>query len=53
MDFLNGEVVERAARHGLKAPVNQRILETVKALARHQGKSGMPALRQLFDETRG
>jgi 2-dehydropantoate 2-reductase len=34
VDFLNGEIVARGARHGIAAPVNARIVETVWAIAR-------------------
>jgi 2-dehydropantoate 2-reductase len=31
IEFLNGEVVALAERHGLQAPVNARIVELIKA----------------------
>jgi 2-dehydropantoate 2-reductase len=34
IDFLNGEVVARGARHGIATPFNARIVETVWAIAR-------------------
>jgi len=33
IDFLNGEIVARGARHGIATPVNARIVETVWAIA--------------------
>jgi len=33
IDFLNGEIVARGARHGLATPANARIVETVWAIA--------------------
>lgn len=53
VDFLNGEVVERAARHGLRAPVNARARELVWAIARSEKRSGRALLRELWDSTRG
>jgi 2-dehydropantoate 2-reductase len=34
IDFLNGEVVTRGARHGIATPFNARIVDTVWAIAR-------------------
>ncbi|HEX3473920.1 MAG TPA: 2-dehydropantoate 2-reductase [Kofleriaceae bacterium] len=34
IDFLNGEIVARGARHGIATPFNARIVETVWAIAR-------------------
>lgn len=53
VDFLNGEVVERARRHGLAAPVNEKLLELIHAVARRELKPGPAALERLFEETRG
>ncbi len=52
VDFLNGEIVARARKHGLAAPVNERIVELVKAVARREERTGMATLRRLFEETR-
>jgi 2-dehydropantoate 2-reductase len=52
IDFLNGEVVSRAARHGLEVPVNQRVVETVWAIARGRETSSRALLDRLFEETR-
>jgi 2-dehydropantoate 2-reductase len=52
VDFLNGEIVERAARVGVPVPVNAAVVEAVKALARRERRPSLAALRQLFDETR-
>jgi 2-dehydropantoate 2-reductase len=46
IDFLNGEVVARAGRDGVPAPVNQRVVETVWAIARGEKQSS----RELLDE---
>jgi 2-dehydropantoate 2-reductase len=52
IDFLNGEVVARAAKHGLAVPVNARVVETVHAIARGEETSSRALLDRLFDETR-
>jgi 2-dehydropantoate 2-reductase len=53
VDFLNGEVVERAQRHGLKVPVNQQARELVWAIARGERRSSRETLRELYAATRG
>ena len=52
LDFLNGEVVERAGRHGLGAPVNERARQLVWAIARGEQRPSRELLRQLYDATR-
>jgi len=52
VDFLNGEVVERAARHGLSVPVNARARELVWAVARGERASSRALLRELWEGTR-
>jgi 2-dehydropantoate 2-reductase len=52
VDFLNGEVVERAARHGMEVPVNARARELVWAVARGEKVSSRRLLRELYDATR-
>jgi 2-dehydropantoate 2-reductase len=53
VDFLNGEVVERASLHGLPVPVNARARELVWAIARHERASSRAVLRELWETTRG
>ena len=53
VDFLNGEIVERAARHGLQVPVNARARELVWAVARGERASSRALLRELWQSTRG
>jgi 2-dehydropantoate 2-reductase len=53
VDFLNGEIVERAARHGLPVPVNARARELVWAVARGERASSRGLLRELWESTRG
>lgn len=52
VDFLNGEVVERAQKHGIRVPVNERARELVWAVARGERNSGRPLLRELWETTR-
>lgn len=52
VDFLNGEVVERAARHGLQVPVNARARELVWAVAKGERRSRRQLLHELFESTR-
>jgi 2-dehydropantoate 2-reductase len=52
VDFLNGEVVERAVRHGLAVPVNARARELVWAISRGEKASSRQLLHELFDATR-
>ena len=52
VDFLNGEVVDRAALHGLTAPVNARVVALVHAIAGGTERSSRALLDRLFDETR-
>lgn len=47
IDFLNGEVVARAARHGVPTPVNARIVEAVWAIARGAARSSRETLDRV------
>ncbi len=47
IDFLNGEVVERAKRHAIETPFNARICETVWAIAKGTQKSSRETLDRL------
>lgn len=52
VDFLNGEIVERALRHRLSVPVNARARDLVWAVARGERASSRALLRELWDTTR-
>jgi 2-dehydropantoate 2-reductase len=52
IDFLNGEVVDRARLHGVPAPVNQRVVDTVHAIARGELASSRALLDKIYDESR-
>jgi 2-dehydropantoate 2-reductase len=49
IDFLNGEVVTRGHKHGVPTPVNERIVETVWAIAQGSAKSS----REMLDRVCG
>jgi 2-dehydropantoate 2-reductase len=51
VDFLNGEVVTRAERHGIPVPVNAKARELVWALSEKKRTSGLSLLRELYDAT--
>lgn len=53
VDFLNGEIVERARRHGLAVPINAQARELVWAIARGERASSRALLRELWETTRG
>lgn len=52
IDFLNGEVVDRARLHGVDTPVNARVVELIHAIARGEATSSRALLDTLYDETR-
>jgi 2-dehydropantoate 2-reductase len=47
VDFLNGEIVERGARHGISTPVNARVRSWVWDVARGSRRPGLELLREL------
>ncbi|MDX2087742.1 MAG: 2-dehydropantoate 2-reductase [Kofleriaceae bacterium] len=47
IDFLNGEVVARGKKHGVPTPTNQKIVETVWAIAKGQTKSSRETLDRV------
>lgn len=52
VDFLNGEIVTRAERHGVDAPVNACACRTVHQIAAGERRPGMDLLRSVYDRTR-
>ena len=52
IDFLNGEVVDRAKLHGVPTPVNSRVVDLVHAIARGEERSSRALIDKLYDETR-
>lgn len=53
VDYLNGEVVARALSLDIRAPLNERIVEMIHAIARGAARPGLSLLRQLYAETHG
>jgi 2-dehydropantoate 2-reductase len=49
IDFLNGEVASRGAKHGVPAPVNRRICETVWAIAKGTERSSRETLDRICE----
>jgi 2-dehydropantoate 2-reductase len=49
IDFLNGEVVTRGHKHGVPTPINERIVETVWAIAKGDKKSSRDTLDQICE----
>ena len=47
IDFLNGEVVTRGKKHGVPTPVNERIVDTVWAIAKGRKRSSRETLDQV------
>ncbi len=47
IDFLNGEVVARGVKHGIATPANQRIVDTVWAIARGTQTSSRETLDRV------
>jgi 2-dehydropantoate 2-reductase len=52
VDFLNGEVIDRAERHGLPTPVNRAARDLVWQIARGEKRPSHETLRALYDSTR-
>ncbi len=52
VDYLNGEVVDRAVKHGLEAPVNRKARELVWDIARGRKRSSRDLLHELYRATR-
>ena len=50
IDYLNGEVVRRGARHGVATPVNARLVEAVHDIAAGRQRPTMTYLREIFHE---
>lgn len=52
VEFLNGEIVERARRLEMAVPVNEAVCERIHAIARGERRPGRPLLADLYDATR-
>jgi 2-dehydropantoate 2-reductase len=47
IDFLNGEVVSRGKTHHIATPFNQRVVDTVWAIAKREAKSSREVLDKV------
>jgi 2-dehydropantoate 2-reductase len=52
VDFLNGEVVDRAERYGLATPISRAARDLVWQIARGQCAPSLDTLERLYRETR-
>ncbi len=52
VEFLNGEVVQRAVRHGIPVPINVAARDAVWAIARGQARPSVATLVALYEATR-
>ena len=52
VEELNGEIVARAALHGIEVPVNQALLSLVQAIGRRERFSSLTTLRGCYEDTR-
>lgn len=52
IDYLNGEVVDRARLHGMEVPVNAMVVDMVHAIARGERKPSRDLLHEIFQRTR-
>jgi 2-dehydropantoate 2-reductase len=51
VDFLNGEIVDRGKKHGIKTPVNAKGRDLVWAISQGKKKPGLDLLREYYDAT--
>jgi len=51
VDFLNGEVVDRARAHAIAVPVNERIRDTVWDISKGKKTAGLATLREVYEVT--
>ena len=51
VDFLNGEIVERAAPHGIPVPINAACQTLIHKIARKEVSPSLETARAMFDST--
>jgi 2-dehydropantoate 2-reductase len=51
VDFLNGEVIDRARHHGIAVTTNDRVRAKVWAIAEGKATPSLATLRDLYEET--
>lgn len=52
VDYLNGEVVRRAAALQMAVPINRRVQETIRAIWRGTSRSSVDLLHQVYEDSR-
>jgi 2-dehydropantoate 2-reductase len=52
VDFLNGEVIQRAERHGISTPINAAARASVWEIAKKSAQPSLVTLRKLYEHTR-
>ncbi|MGQ0504224.1 MAG: ketopantoate reductase family protein [Myxococcaceae bacterium] len=52
VDFLNGEIVERGARHHIATPVNAAVQALIHGIFAKRHRSALETLRALYEQTR-
>lgn len=51
VEYLNGEVVERARKHGIAVPINEGLVAAIEGLSTG-ARPSLEALRRFYDQTR-
>jgi 2-dehydropantoate 2-reductase len=51
VEFLNGEVIDRARTYELAVPVNEAVRKTVWSIAEGKSKPGVALLKELYEAT--
>ena len=51
VEFLNGEVVDRARRHGLAVTTNEHVRNKVWDIANGKSRPGLATLREVYEAT--
>jgi 2-dehydropantoate 2-reductase len=52
VDFLNGEIVDRAVKHGIQAPINQALQDAVWLVSDKELTNSLTSLKTMYDHTR-
>lgn len=52
VDFLNGEVVSLADKHGIRVPANAIVQRTIHRIASGEFRPSLDLVRRIYDDTR-
>jgi 2-dehydropantoate 2-reductase len=52
VDFLNGEIVSLADKHGIRVPVNAMVQRTIHRIASGELRPSLELIRRIYDDTR-